>query len=103
MTVPDADLLNLALHDPMRVAEIALTEAGGPEPSETRAEMFRLAAANLAIRHLVRLGCDQDAVFRNFETRPWTAQFVYDPDDEEITVAITWLDNANPPEMRPPT
>lgn len=99
----DEALMELALKDPWLVASIALSEADETEPSEDRNEAFRMAAAHMAVRQLVELGCDLDAVLRNFETRPWTAQFAYEPETEQLTVAIEWGDGANPPEMRPPT
>lgn len=104
-TLTDAELLELAKTDPSAVIDIAIEEHDQLQ-SEERQEAFTIAGALLAMSQLVRLGCDQAAVVRNFTERPWQVRFTQSPSEDDPTVAeigvqVEWLDNLNPEELRP--
>lgn len=99
----DEELMELAKTDPSAVIDIVFEEHDQPQ-TEERQEAFSFAGAMIAMSQLVRMGCSEAAVIRNFTERPWQIRFTQEPDDEggvEIGVAVEWLDNLNPEELRP--
>lgn len=101
----DEEVMDLAATDPSAVVDIVLEEHGQSQ-SDERQEAFSFAGAMLAMHQLVEMGCDRAAVVRNFTERPWQVRFTQEPSDDdptmaEIGVQIEWLDNLDPPELRP--
>lgn len=98
----DAELWELAKTDPSAVIDIVFEEHDQPQ-SDERQEAFSFAGAMLAMSQLVKLGCARADVVRNFTERPWQIRFTQEQvgDSVEIGVAVEWLDNLNPAELRP--